>query len=151
MNSKSFYVRKYINDDYRQISDLWLITGVGSPQRGDTQNSIKNTLQHGGEFYVLAQKSTKKIIGTSWITNDGRRLYLHHFAILPEYQSKGLSHLLVKKSLNYAKEMNMQIKIEVHDDNNIALNLYKSYGFKTLGNYRVYIIRGVENIDDFSD
>lgn len=146
MQPDNFYVRKYLNDDYQQICDLWDITGVGSAKRGDNQNSIKNTLKHGGEFFILAEKNTEKVIGTSWITNDGRRLYLHHFAILPEYQSNGFSHLLVKKSLQYAKEMQLQIKIEVHDDNEIALNLYKSYGFKSLGDYRVFIIRDLDAI-----
>ncbi|RLD73184.1 MAG: hypothetical protein DRJ10_18120 [Bacteroidetes bacterium] len=87
--------------------------------------------------------NNEKIIGSSWLTNDGRRLYLHHFCILPKYQSKGLSKTLLDKSLAFAKEVNLQIKLEVHRDNTIAKELYHKGGFKYLGDYEVYIIRDV--------
>ncbi len=136
-----FFVRKYINDDYSQVLEVWNKTEMGGEQRGDDRNSIKTTLQKNGELFVLIDNNTGKIIGTSWITNDGRRLYLHHFGILPEYQSRGLSKLLIEKSLEFAKKLNMQIKLEVHESNYVALSLYKKYGFKYLGDYDVYIIR----------
>jgi ribosomal protein S18 acetylase RimI-like enzyme len=142
----NFLVRKYINDDYQRCVEIWEATGTGGAHRGDNQNSIKNTLQLGGELFVLIENLEGKIIGTSWITNDGRRLYMHHFAILHEYQSKGLSHLLMEESLKFAKQKNMQIKLEVHKDNEIALNLYKKYGFGYLGDYQVYIIRDLSII-----
>ncbi len=144
----SFYVRRYINDDYPVVTAIWEATGTGGAHRGDDQNSIKNTLQSGGELFVLVDNDSEEIIGTSWITNDGRRLYLHHFAILQEYQSKGLSHLLMEASLKFAKEKNIQIKLEVHKNNEIALNLYKNYGFGYLGDYEVYIIRDLSIIKD---
>ena len=136
-----FIVREFKDKDYAEVSELWLETDLTNPVRNDSLSSINTTLNHGGVFFVLEQTNTKKIIGTSWITNDGRRLYLHHFGIKPKYQGKKLSHMLLKASLNFAEEKNMQIKLEVHDKNNIALNLYKKAGFKYLGDYKVYIIR----------
>ncbi len=141
-----FLVRKYINDDYSQVLTVWEKTGMGGKHRGDDKNAIKSTLQKGGELLVLIEKESDKIVGTSWITNDGRRLYLHHFGILPDYQSKGLSKLLLIESLEIARQLNLQIKLEVHKDNNIAVNLYKKFGFKYLGDYDVYIIRDVNNL-----
>lgn len=146
-----YTVRKYYNDDYEQVLKIWEATNMGGAHRGDDQNAIKNTLKFGGELLVLEDNQTGNIIGTSWITNDGRRLYLHHFGIDPVFQSKGLSHLLLKHSLLFAKEKNMQIKLEVHENNIIARKLYESYGFKYLGDYDVLIIRDIQTLKNIFD
>jgi len=88
--------------------------------------------------------SSRRIIGTSWLTSDARRIYLHHFGIKPGYRGKGLADLLLKESLEYAKSTGLQIKLEVHKNNKNAIELYKKAGFKYLGDYDVYIIRKIE-------
>lgn len=138
---KTYKVREYRKEDYAQVMDLWMETELGNPARGDNDAVIENTLKIGGKLFVLTSTKNEQIIGTSWITNDGRRLYLHHFGIKPSHQGQKLSHLLLKTSLDFAKEQNMQIKLEVHKDNIIANNLYENYGFKYLGDYKVLIIR----------
>ena len=65
------------------------------------------------------------------------------FGVLTEYQGKGLSKLLLSKSLAFAKEIGLQIKLEVHKNNIIAKKLYKNASFKYLGDYEVYIIRDI--------
>ncbi|NLJ06851.1 MAG: GNAT family N-acetyltransferase [Sphingobacteriales bacterium] len=141
-----FICRDYQENDYPSIEQLWVQTGVGNPARGDNPETIENTLKLGGKLIVLEEVSTKKITGTSWLTVDGRRVYLHHFAILPEYQGKKLSWILLKESLAFAKKMNLQIKLEVHKNNLKALRLYEKAGFRYLGDYLVYIIRNLDEI-----
>ena len=142
-----FFVRRYKSADYEGVLKVWEPTGLGNAFRGDNAVTIEKTIRMEGCFFVLVKKESKEIIGTSWISNDGRRLYLHHFGILPEYQGKGLSKPLLKKSLEFAREKNMQIKLEVHQDNEIALDLYKKHGFSYLGDYHVYIIRNIQEIN----
>lgn len=142
-----YFVRVYKPGDYESVLKVWEPTGLGNAFRGDNAATIEKTIQMEGCFFVLVKKESKEIIGTSWISNDGRRLYLHHFGILPEYQGKGLSKPLLKKSLEFAREKNMQIKLEVHQDNEIALELYKKHGFRYLGDYHVYIIRNIQEIN----
>lgn len=142
----NFICRDFQPEDFHEIESLWLKTGVGNPARGDNLGVIVNTLKIGGKLIILEEINSGKVIGTSWLTIDGRRMYLHHFAILPEYQGKGLSHLLLKESLEYAKLMNLQIKLEVHKDNYKAIELYKKAGFRYLGDYHVYIIRDLSSL-----
>lgn len=80
------------------------------------------------------------------MTFDGRRIHLHHFGILPDYQGKGLANLLVESSLKFVKEKGYQVKLEVHESNLKAINLYKKAGFEYLGDYDVYIIRDISKI-----
>ncbi len=95
---------------------------------------------------VIESNASGRIAGTSWMTCDGRRLLLHHFGILPEFQGKGLSKLLLKESLRFAKETGLQVKLEVHSSNHRAINLYNKFGFKLLKDYCIYIIRDISNL-----
>jgi len=141
-----FHIRDYKSTDFPQVEVLWNRTGLGGSIRGDNHRVIANTIQSGGKFIVLENHETNELIGTSWITNDARRLYLHHFGIKPEYQGKGLSKPLLEASLAFAKKKNLQIKLEVHQENTIAKKLYVKSGFKYLGDYLVFIIRDVNDI-----
>lgn len=141
-----YIVKQYSETDYDEVVSLWEKTGMGGAFRGDSKEIIQSTLDKGGELFVLVENKAGKIVGSSWITNDGRRLYLHHFGILPEYQGRGLSHHLMKASLDVTKKLKLQIKLEVHEKNIVALNLYQKYGFRYLGDYDLYIIRDIESI-----
>lgn len=136
-----------IEEDIPHIIHVWEETGMGGSARGDNREVILHTLRHGGVLFVMVYED--QLIGTSWITSDGRRLYLHHFGILPAWQGRGWSKFLLNRTLSWAKECKMQIKLEVHRNNEIATLLYKKAGFTYLGDYDVYIIRDVENLNPY--
>ena len=139
-------IRDYQDGDYPEIANLWQVTDMDNPVRGDNRETIERTLKLGGKLLVLESVSGKKIIGTSWMTYDGRRIMLHHFGILPEYQGKGLSKLLLKESFKFCKEVGAQVKLEAHAQNIKAVSLYTKFGFKHLAGYNVYIIRDISKL-----
>lgn len=143
---QQFITRDFKEDDMPEVLGLWELTGMASSARADNLEVIRRTLAAGGRLLVMQSAMSKKIIGTSWITNDGRRLYLHHFAISPGLQGHGLGRLLLGKTLEFARESNLQIKLEVHRDNLRAVQLYEKNGFSYLGDYKVYIIRDYSKI-----
>lgn len=143
---KNFLIRDYKYGDFPEINRLWEATGLGGIVRGDNAETIERSIKIGGRLLVLFEESSQQIIGTSWMTFDGRRIHLHHFAINPDFQGKGLSKHLVKESLHFAKEKDCQIKLEVHQSNSKAINLYKNAGFQYLGDYDVYMIRNPNEI-----
>jgi [ribosomal protein S18]-alanine N-acetyltransferase len=141
-------IRQYQPGDFEGIMKLWVATDMSRPERGDDARTIERSLAMGGCFLVMTDHETDKIIGTSWLTFDGRRVYLHHFGILPEFQGHGFSKILLKESLAFVKRKGFQVKLEVNRKNLIALKLYKNAGFVCLGDYDVYIIRDTEGIKD---
>lgn len=141
-----FIIRKYLDSDYDNVIDFWSLTDMGNPERGDSKETIKRTLDIGGCLLIMETITTKRICGTSWMTMDGRRILLHHFGILPEFQGIGLSKILLKESLEFVKEIGYQVKLEVHSTNLKAINLYKKFGFTHLGEYNVYIIRDISKL-----
>ena len=141
-----FIIRTYLRGDFDAINHLWAVTYLGSPKRGDTEKAIEDSIRIGGTLLVLEYKSSGMICGTSWMTFDGRRIHLHHFGILPEYQGHGLSKVLLNESLEFVKQKGYQVKLEVHRSNIKAIELYKNAGFSYLGDYDLYIIRDTTTV-----
>jgi ribosomal protein S18 acetylase RimI-like enzyme len=144
---KDFVIRDFKSADFESLNEIWLLTGLGSPQRGDNLDIIEHSIRLGGKM-LMALDSEGKIVGTSWMTFDGRRIHLHHFGIHPAYQRKGIGLLLAKESLKFVKQKGYQVKLEVHKNNHAAIELYKKLGFIYLGDYDVYIIRDLNIIKE---
>lgn len=138
-----FLIRRYEPADYKGVHRVWKATGMGGAERDDDNVIIEESINMGGDFLVMIDTKSKKLIGTSWMTFDGRRVYLHHFGIDPDYQNEGLGKSLAYVTMKIARQKKKQIKLEVHRNNKTAIELYKKLGFKYLGDYDVYIIRDV--------
>ena len=143
---ESFSIREYVSSDYPAVNKLWVETGIGGAERGDDNAVILRTMSLGGKLFLLLS-ADHKIIGTSWLSTDGRRTYIHHFAITLAFQGMGLAKKLLRHSLLYAKNEGLQIKLEVHRNNLIAMNLYKKFKFTTLGDLEVLIIRNLNELE----
>lgn len=133
-------IRDYRPGDFPQVEELWKQTGIYTVERGDTSEIIMQCTEMGGKFLVMEDPSTGSVAGTSWMSYDGRRIHLHHFAVQPYLQGKGLGRLLAVASLKFASEQNCPMKLEVHSKNLPAVNLYKSLGFTVFEDYDVYMI-----------
>ncbi|HQO08867.1 MAG TPA: GNAT family N-acetyltransferase [Clostridiales bacterium] len=137
---KDIVISQYEKSDFDGLISLWQDVNLGGAKRGDTDQIIRNTIKAGGQLFVVKNR-IGKIVGSSWITTDSRRNYLHHFGIRQEYRGTGLSRKLLETSLDFSRSNGLQIKLEVHKDNIKAIRLYEKYGFKYLGDYLVFIIR----------
>jgi len=142
--ASAFVIRPFKSPDYSGLQKLWASTSLGSAARGDDLTIIKHTLAQGGKLWVATPETTDEIIGSAWLTNDGRRLLLHHIGVTPEKQGMGIGTALTLQAIAHAKLHNMQIKLEVHNQNQRAISIYDRLGFKRLGDYDTYIIRSFE-------
>ncbi len=143
----NYVIRDYNNEDFDNLNELWQETELGGAQRGDSAQVIELSINIGGKLILLENTNTKEIFGSSWMTFDGRRIHLHHIGVKPTYQNQGFGKLLTKESLKFAKEKGYQIKLEVHQSNKKAIEIYKKLGFVFLGDYDVYIIRDTNSIN----
>jgi GNAT superfamily N-acetyltransferase len=132
-------VREYQPEDFQQVLKVWESTGIYNEERRDTAESIKRCNALGGKFLILEDPENRTIHGTSWMTYDGRRIHLHHFAISTEMQGKGWGRTLAIESLKFAVQVGCPVKLEVHRDNRRALQLYFSLGFREFEDYGVYM------------
>jgi ribosomal protein S18 acetylase RimI-like enzyme len=132
-------IRDYYSNDFPQVEALWKDTGIYKLERGDTPEMIARCNAMGGKFLVMEDPETGNIVATSWLTWDGRRILMHHFAVLPSFQNQGYGRTLVMESLAFARERGFPVKLEVHSHNLPAVHLYESFGFELFEDYAVYI------------
>jgi hypothetical protein len=74
--------RDYQTGDWAAIQELWDLTGLGKSLRGDSETVIQRTLAQGGRFLILEEASGGPMVGSVWLTQDGRRFNLHHLVAL---------------------------------------------------------------------
>jgi ribosomal protein S18 acetylase RimI-like enzyme len=134
-------IRDYSEQDYQGVAEVWIKTGLGGHGRGDNREIVNQSIAMGGKLLVAEDPLKSKIVGTSWMTFDGRRIHLHHIGVLPEYRNQGCGTRLTRESLKFAREKGYQIKLEVETNNAKAIDLYTKLGFKRLGDYDIYIVR----------
>ena len=139
-------IRDYKSDDFHAITKLWDEAGIGGSERGDSKEVIEKCLSIGGKLLVMEEEKSKTIVGTSWMTFDGRRIHLHHLCIKPEFQGSGHGKVLTEASLQFVKKMGIQVKLEVASENRIAKHIYEKYEFHKFDGYEIYMIRDVHNI-----
>lgn len=70
-----------------------------------------------------------------WRENEEERVWLDRFLIDYRYQGKGYAHLVLDQLLPYLFDLYQcsQIFLSVYPDNQVAIHLYKSYGFQFNG------------------
>lgn len=139
MTNSELIIRDFHKDDYPELMKFWESLNLSRPERGDDLQIINKTIALGGKLLIAEHKD--RIIGSAWITNNGRRLYLHHMGVLPKYQGQGAGSAIMHYVNAFASEMKMQIKLEVHQENIAAQKLYRKFGYKALEGYDVLIRR----------
>ena len=139
MNVEVIRVSKIEPALHAAIMEIWNATGISNPARADDLGSIQANLEHGG--VMLLAYCAGKLAGTAWLSHDFRRLYIHHMAVAPELQNRGIGRRLLVEALALAQEKGWQAKLEVHRDNAAARHLYASCGFTDLEGYLTMIKR----------
>ncbi len=125
---------------FARVTSIWQETGISNPARADSFEAVQHNLDHGG--IILLAWLEDVLSGTAWLSHDFRRLYIHHMAVAPEFQNRGIGRRLLEEALAIARDHGWQAKLEVHADNPAARHLYSSCGFTDLEGYIVMIRRG---------
>ncbi len=129
-------LRDYIPEDFPKLLLLWSELDMGDEERGDSNEIILQTINKGGKLIVLEDADSKVLVGSSWMTFDGRRFSLHHFGIKKEFQRQGWGLELAQESLKYIKQQGYQVKLEVHKDCRFQLKSVQVFQSKSVQLYQ---------------
>jgi len=98
-----FDFRQLAIEDYREVYALWETTeGVGL-SASDQKEQIGNFLDRNPNLSFVA-RDAGRIVGVIMCGHDGRRGYIHHLAVSPQYRRRGIGRRLVSKSLNQLRQ-----------------------------------------------
>ena len=95
--------------DFESAYALWQQTeGIGLNE-SDSRESIAAFLERNKDLSIVAtNKADGKMVGTVLCGHDGRRGYLHHLAVVPEYRRQGIGRALVNGCLDRLASLNIK-------------------------------------------
>ncbi len=121
-------IRELRISDYENAIKIWQKAGIHL-SASDRKDEIDKMLKHNPNL-CLALENNNQMIGLVLGGFDGRRGWIHHLAVLPEFQGKGYGKLLMDELISRFKNMNIvKVKLEVVEDNRKVIEFYKHLGW----------------------
>ncbi|MDE6032295.1 MAG: GNAT family N-acetyltransferase [Oscillospiraceae bacterium] len=92
-------IRIMTREDYGAVYALWLsCKGMGLNDLDDSEEGISRFLARNPSTCFVAEDSGR-VVGAIMAGNDGRRGYIYHTAVSPEYRKRGIARELVNAAL----------------------------------------------------
>lgn len=117
-------------EDYEEVHDLWMsCTGMGLNNLDDSQTGITKFLQRNPDTCFVATISGR-VVGVILAGSDGRRGYIYHTAVLPEYRSKGIAKRLADQTLSALEGIGIhKVALVVFKRNENGNKFWEKLGF----------------------
>ena len=116
-------------DAYDQVIALWQqAEGVGL-NSADSRESIQTYLERNpGMSFIAEQDGT--LVGAVLSGHDGRRGYIHHLAVHPNYRWQGIGRKLVDRCLATLQEVGIQkCHLFIFNENVDGICFWESVGW----------------------
>lgn len=135
-----------IIEDYDKVYALWMsCVGMGLNNLDDSKEGIEKFLKRNPDTCLLAEEKSE-VIGVILVGNDGRRGYIYHTAVRPEYRKQGIAGKLVDTVLEELKNLGInKVALVVFDRNEVGNAFWEGQGF-TVRNDLVYRNRSLTDI-----
>lgn len=124
-----FTIREMTLQDYDAVYALWSETeGIGLSS-ADTSERIAAFLQRNPGMSFVAHVQGQ-LVGALLGGTDGRRGYLHHLAVRPQWRGAGIGYQLVARALAALKQAGVdRCHIFVYADNEAGKAFWKKVGW----------------------
>lgn len=131
-------IRSMKIEDYDEIFSMWQITSKRALSEADSRENIERYLLRNKGMSLVALENGR-IIGTVLAGHDGRRGFIHHMAVLPEYRRKHIGNALATEAIKKIAEDGIdKTHIFCYQDNLTGQGFWSSLGFKKRGDLFVY-------------
>lgn len=125
-------------DRYDEIFAMWQITSKRALSKADSREEIERYLNRNKGLSQIAVIDGK-IVGTVLAGHDGRRGFIHHMAVMPEYRRKGIAKAMAEKAVEkLAKEGINKTHIFTYCDNCDGQAFWGDMGFEKRDDIFVY-------------
>lgn len=116
-------------DDYAAAYALWQNSeGIGLSS-ADSREGIARLLQRNPGLSSLAEEDGV-LAGAVLCSTDGRRGYLHHLAVDPQFRRRGIGRALVEHSLDCLRREGIQkCHIFVYHENHPGMKFWEEIGY----------------------
>ena len=117
-------------DDYEKVYELWMsCVGMGLNNLDDSKEEIDKFLQRNPDTCLVAEADSR-IVGVIIVGNDGRRGYIYHTAVNPQYRKQGIAKSLVETAMAALQNNGInKVALVVFDRNEIGNDFWEKMGF----------------------
>jgi ribosomal protein S18 acetylase RimI-like enzyme len=122
-------ITEFSIEEYDEVVSLWnLSEGVGL-SGADSKENIQTFLNRNPGMSFVAYDNNV-LVGAVLCGHDGRRGYIHHLAVHPDYQSQGIGRMLVDKCLVALKSIGIQKShLFMFNNNQNGMKFWKRMGW----------------------
>ena len=101
-------------------------------------NVFKSEIENPNSKYFVC-KQNNEIVGFAGISIILDTADITNIVVKKDFRNKGIGNALLNYLIEFCKSKNLsKINLEVNSNNDIAINLYKKFGFKQVGNRKNY-------------
>lgn len=119
-----FKIREMTVFDYKTVYELWLsCKGMGLNDVDDSEEGIGRFLNRNPGTCFVAE-SDNRVVGVVMAGNDGRRGFIYHTAVHPDYRKSGIGSALVNASLNALEQLGITKVALVVFERNLSGNVF---------------------------
>ena len=129
-----------INISLMKIQDLDEISNNLEKDFDDfwNYNVFKSELENPNSKYFIC-KLNNEIVGFAGVVIVLDEADITNIVVKKDFRNKGIGNALLNYLIEFCKSKNLsKINLEVSSNNDIAINLYKKFGFKQVGNRKNY-------------
>ena len=125
-------IRKMTIADYDDVYSLWMsCAGMGLNSLDDTKEGIARFLERNPETCFVASVD-EGIVGAIMVGADGRRGYINHTAVHPDYRKRGIAKTLVETALSAVENLGInKVALVVFGRNKGGNEFWEKMGFTT--------------------
>ena len=118
-------------EDYDEVYNLWSgTTGMGMHSLDDSLEGITKFLTRNPNISFVAEINDQ-IMGVILCGHDGRRGYIYHMAVKPDYRKRGIGKALVTATLDaLKKEQINKVALVVFNTNELGNKFWENIGFE---------------------
>jgi ribosomal protein S18 acetylase RimI-like enzyme len=125
------YIREFSwPGDYGAIIKLWQAAGLHNPSV-DGLADLREAAQRNPGLFLVAVDPEFGIVGSVIGAFDGRRAYLYHVAVHPDFRREGYGTELIREVEKRIWALGARkLRFMVHKDNLSAQAFYRTLGFE---------------------
>jgi len=125
-----FKIRVMTIDDYDAVIDLMSNTPGISLRDADSRESTARYLERNPGMSFVAEVGDR-LCGCVMCGHDGRRGYLQHMLVLPEFRRQGIARALVEQVLVQLEEQGIRkCHLDVFKTNEAAARYWQNQGWQ---------------------
>ena len=121
-------IEKFKIEYYDEVVGLWRKTGVEIVS-SDTIDEVTRVLNRNPDLFLIG-KLHEKVIAVVIGAFDGRRGYVHHLAVDPDYQKMGYGKTIMEALIEQFRTKNIQkVHLFIEKSNKSVIKFYSNLGW----------------------